>query len=44
MEIRKHLVNYISGFDGAKELRSQLATIESKEALDHLIQSLKVEN
>ena len=44
MEIRKHLVNYISGFDGAKEMRNRLATIESKKSFDDLVKELKIQN
>ena len=41
LEIRKHLVNYLSGFDGVKEYRKKLTQIESKKEFDILIESIK---
>lgn len=43
LEIRKHVVSYLSGFDGARSWRSQLAQVESKKQFDTYISQMRDE-
>jgi tRNA-dihydrouridine synthase B len=41
MEARKHLVQYLHGFPGVKEYRSQLVQVESPEDIHSVIESIR---
>jgi hypothetical protein len=41
MEARKHLVQYLHGFPGVKEYRSQLVQVESPEDIYSVINSIR---
>lgn len=41
MEARKHLVQYLHGFPGVKEYRSQLVHVENVEDIEKVIQSIR---
>lgn len=41
MEARKHLVQYLHGFPGVKEYRSQLVQVESPEDIYTVIDSIR---
>ena len=41
MEARKHLVQYLHGFPGVKEYRSQLVQVESPEDIHRVIDSIR---
>lgn len=41
MEARKHLVQYLHGFPGVKEYRSQLVQVESPEDIHSVIDSIR---
>lgn len=41
MEARKHLVQYLHGFPGVKEYRSQLVHVESVEDIMNILDTIK---
>jgi len=41
MEARKHLVQYLHGFPGVKEYRSRLVQVESVDAIERVITSIR---
>lgn len=44
MEARKHLVQYLHGFSGVKEYRSQLVHVKSVDEIKSILESIKKEH
>ena len=44
MEARKHLVQYLHGFPGVKEYRTQLVHVESIADIEHVLDTIRMEH